>query len=159
MAHRVSWFIRYGKIPAKMLVLHSCDRRLCVNPDHLFLGNDTENMRDRTAKGRGAKGEDYPQSKLTEKDVIEIRRVYQDGLGRRLAKKYSVAPCTILKIINGESWRHVLASPPSPAPVESKPCECENEADLSDRPGAYIAGCPNHDPAADTAKPSPETKP
>jgi hypothetical protein len=66
-----------------------------------------------------------------------------------------VCACCLDKInsYNRRLEQTALASPPSPAPVESKPCECENEADLSDRPGAYIAGCPNHDPAAQGGKP------
>lgn len=52
-AHRVSWFLMYGEIPDGMLVLHHCDNRGCVNPDHLFLGTNQDNIDDRERKGRG----------------------------------------------------------------------------------------------------------
>jgi len=56
-AHRVSWLLNRGEVPDGMCVLHRCDNRQCVNPSHLFLGTNTDNMRDRDLKGRQARGD------------------------------------------------------------------------------------------------------
>lgn len=56
LAHRVAWALYRGPIPDGICVLHRCDVRLCVNPDHLFLGSVPDNQRDMARKGRGTKG-------------------------------------------------------------------------------------------------------
>ena len=66
-AHRVSWMIHNGKINNGKFVLHKCDVKRCVNPDHLFLGSQSDNVKDRDKKGRGAdfKGIKNPAAKIT----------------------------------------------------------------------------------------------
>ena len=56
MAHRISWRLHHGDIPPRILVLHKCDNRICVNPDHLFLGNHRDNRQDCEQKGRALVG-------------------------------------------------------------------------------------------------------
>jgi hypothetical protein len=72
LAHRVAWELYCGSIPEGMCVLHNCDNQLCVNPNHLFLGTQLDNIRDRNNKGRTA-------HRLTEEQVLEIRTLYSGG--------------------------------------------------------------------------------
>ncbi len=112
-AHCVSYEIHNGPIPPGegtngICVCHACDNPLCVNPAHLYLDTNQGNVDDRNEKGRQARGEGLPQSKLTEKQVAEIRRIYVKGSRihgqRALAKRYGVAQSQIGTIVNGTSW-------------------------------------------------------
>lgn len=109
-AHRVSWILFNGKIPQGLFVLHHCDNRSCVNPAHLFLGDQKTNMADMTKKGRRAhiapKGEQQGNSKLTEKDVILIRTRYARGnvSQRKIAREHGVSKSLIGYIVRGEIW-------------------------------------------------------
>lgn len=109
-AHRLAWVLFNGPIPNGMHVLHKCDVRCCVNPDHLFLGTHADNMRDMTQKGRGKlprlSGESNPLSKLTEKAVEAILDEYALGGTTQyaLAHKHNVAVMTINRVLNHKSW-------------------------------------------------------
>jgi len=110
-AHRASWIIHYGEIPEHdsyhgMCVCHTCDNKLCVNPAHLFLGTNEDNMKDKVKKGIQMRGSKVPQSKLSEEDVIEIREIKQSiGLSQQcLAKMFGVSNGTISMIINNKRW-------------------------------------------------------
>lgn len=114
-AHRVSWELHFGPIPAGMLVCHHCDNRICSRPDHLFLGTAKANSMDMSRKGRqifqrdpsrAARGS-KSRSRLTEEQVIEMRRRRKAGTGlRELAEAYKMAQSGISAICNGKNWRH-----------------------------------------------------
>lgn len=109
-AHRASWLMFRGPIPKGLHVLHRCDVRCCVNPAHLWLGDDADNAADRDAKGRhkALLGEEHGMHKLTVDDVIRIRT---SGLpARLLAKELGVCESNIYYIRAGKSWRHVCPS-------------------------------------------------
>jgi len=104
-AHRVSWKLANGSIPAGKFVCHHCDNRSCVNPSHLFLGTQADNMHDMIKKGRSTHGERHKGAKLTEQDVHEIRQMLSRGIPVSvIAKKYGVARSTISRISTGETW-------------------------------------------------------
>lgn len=103
-AHRVSYTFFKGDIPDGLCVLHVCDVRACVNPDHLFLGTLAENCYDRVSKGRTAKGSEQGSSKLHDKDIIEIRKLSKNLSHAKIAERYPVARQTISKILSGDLW-------------------------------------------------------
>lgn len=104
-AHRVAFSVFVGKIPAGRYVCHKCDNPLCCNPDHLFVGTPGDNMKDMANKDRHTFGERSARSKLTEKQVEEIRS--SGLLGRELAEQYGVAISTIYTVRRRETWKHV----------------------------------------------------
>ena len=120
LAHRVAYTLSNGPIPRGLLVLHRCDNRQCIHPDHLFLGTFQDNSNDMYAKGRGLKGvkvspehirrgEQCRQAVLTVEDVIAIRQRYatEQITQAALAAEYGVRREAIGKIIRRERWRHI----------------------------------------------------
>lgn len=117
-AHRLSWELHNGPIPDGLWVLHHCDNPPCVNPAHLFIGNQGDNMRDMFSKGRSwvqrtperaAKGERNGACKLTEEQVREVLRVRANGPINMAAhaRRLGVTPRVVKLILTGEAWRHV----------------------------------------------------
>lgn len=114
-AHRLIWEWYYGKIIKPMQVLHKCDNRKCVNPNHLFLGTQQDNIQDMINKNRqkcfdyDQRGENHSHNKLTNVDIINIRKQYKNGniTQRELAKKYNVGQSQINRIINKKNWGHI----------------------------------------------------
>jgi hypothetical protein len=101
-AHRIAWILFKGNIPKGMCVLHKCDIRNCVNPEHLFIGTNEDNVKDKTKKRRHVHGEKVFGAKLREKQVLDIRT---SSLPRqKLAGKYNVHRGTIDSIKTGRSW-------------------------------------------------------
>lgn len=107
-AHRISYQLAYGAIPNNKLVLHKCDNKICVNPDHLYAGTSADNARDRIERHRlnPLRGEQAPWSKLTAAQVQSIRAEYKprEVSTYRLAAKYGVSPSAISAIVRGERW-------------------------------------------------------
>lgn len=100
-AHRIAWLLYRGDIPNGLHVLHRCDRPLCVNPEHLFLGTHQDNMDDMIAKGRNC-------TKLTAEKVIAIRQRYDAGeRPKDLAVEYGVTPTLIAYVGKRKNWRHI----------------------------------------------------
>lgn len=108
LAHRVSYRAFKGRIPDGLKVLHTCDNRRCVNPDHLFLGTTKDNAHDARAKGRHAHGERSVRAKLTEEQVREILRLYKtENTAKELAERFGVTDSTIQHIYYGTRWAHM----------------------------------------------------
>lgn len=105
LAHRASWFVYKGSIPDGLLVLHKCDVPACVNPDHLFLGTQRNNLDDMTEKGRRTVGERVGREVLTEDIVREIRQSSARGID--LAARYGVSGSLISQVKNRRLWAHV----------------------------------------------------
>ncbi len=109
--HRILFFIYNNYLDTELLICHTCDNKKCCNPDHLFIGTAKDNAQDCLNKGRwnDNKGSNHGNSKLTEKQVLEIK--YQLKLGllnqRQLAEIYSVHNTIISKIKNGKLWSHI----------------------------------------------------
>lgn len=111
-AHRFSWELHNGPIPDGLCVLHNCpggDNPRCVRPSHLLLGTHAENMADRNSKSRQARGEAFPQHKLTSAAVCRIRARHARGEAtqKELATKHGVSPSVVSRIVRGKKWRHV----------------------------------------------------
>lgn len=108
IAHRVAYEIAHGCLPSGMHVLHRCDNPSCVRPDHLWAGTHTDNMHDMFSKGRRrpARGERNGNSRLTMREVNEIRDAYVPKVVtcKILARRYGVTPPTIHRIICGRTW-------------------------------------------------------
>lgn len=136
-SHRLAWVLANGKVPDGLCVCHKCDVRACCNPSHMFLGSQLDNVVDRERKGRGAsrnvlsdagkrnfslngpqgvckhdwmrpRGDRVHTSKLSERDVIAIRKHRDEGESLRfISNAYGVSMSSVSRIALRQSWRHV----------------------------------------------------
>ena len=98
-AHRAVFFIEGSDIPSGMCVCHKCDNRKCVNPDHLYIGTNDDNINDRIKRGNHG-------VKLTREDIPEIRKLIAcETPTAEIAEQFKVSPTTVLDIKNGRAWR------------------------------------------------------
>ena len=108
MAHRIAYYLAHGLDPGDLLVRHDCDNKPCVNPAHLQLGTQADNMRDARVRGRSARGERSGNSKLRAADVLDLRVKYQKGVSQpQLAAEYGVTQPNVSYIINRVTWAHL----------------------------------------------------
>lgn len=126
LSHRIAYYLHYKKDPDKFLVCHSCDNSLCCNPNHLWLGDDNDNMQDMIKKGRDSKacgdkngsrtcperrpkGSRIGVSKLKEEQVFEIHRLYSSGKYSHsdIGAVFNVSASNVGLIINKKRWRHI----------------------------------------------------
>lgn len=132
-AHRLAWELLRGPIPKGLFVCHDCpggDNPRCVNPAHMFLGTQLDNIRDMMRKGRHGsqvdperyraarmkcgshlphyRGEECAYAKVTEAQVVEIRYLYAAGgiTHRQLAKRFGLGKTTVGHILHGRKWAH-----------------------------------------------------
>jgi len=124
-AHKFSYSYFYGDVPAGMAVCHKCDNKQCVNPNHLFLGTQNDNMQDMKMKGRSAKGnkssthlhpeivkrgEAHSEAKTNNAQVLEIRRLFDAGIIRNyceLARKFNMSETNARSIVKRHTWKHI----------------------------------------------------
>lgn len=104
-AHRLSYEMAHGPVPEGLDVLHRCDTRSCVNPDHLFAGTHAQNMEDMRKKGRVAHGEGHVRARLTADQVMQIR--CSTRTSRDLAREFGVNQSTISQAKARRSWQRV----------------------------------------------------
>lgn len=118
LAHRVSWQLHFGAIPEGLCVLHHCDNRLCVRPDHLFLGTVADNnqdMREKDRQARGVKhgsathpecvpkGDRHYRTRLSDTQVKQVRELYATGTRQcDIARRFGVSSQLISDVVLGK---------------------------------------------------------
>jgi hypothetical protein len=110
----MSWMLSRGPVPHGLFVLHRCDVKKCVNPEHLFLGTQKDNMDDCAAKGRRKwlRGADIGMSKLSSEDVALMRKLRSEGkLQKDLAQMFHISPKQVSVIVRGIQWAHIPMTP------------------------------------------------
>ena len=108
LTHRLSYTFGVGEIPDGLMVLHKCDNRRCINPQHLYVGTHSKNMQD-MARSNVLKGERNPKAILTEGDVVTIKSLIQSKLitYAKIADNFGVSRQAIKDIASGRTWAWV----------------------------------------------------
>jgi hypothetical protein len=106
-AHRISYEIHVGPIPAGLIIRHRCDNPPCVNPAHLEVGTRQDNVHDRDSRGRhwALSGEEHNMARLTWADVDEIRSLAARGESKTgLARRFGISRTHVYRIVLNKSW-------------------------------------------------------
>lgn len=129
-ATRVMVFLTAGPFPKSLLVRHTCDNPVCVNPDHLELGTHLDNARDMTDRQRQCRGEVHPKTTIAEHVVKDIRRRAIAGEPySRIARDTGLHLNTVLGIAKGRTWKHV----PGPLVTETRRLDPDKVAEARRR--------------------------
>ena len=112
-ATHLSWELYNGNpVPVGKFMCHSCDTRSCVNPRHLFPGDQKQNIVDAVSKGRMSHGQAHPKAKLSEQQVMDIKdrlaNNYYYGISKDLASEYGISVEAIRDIKSGKNWSYIL---------------------------------------------------
>ena len=108
LGHRYVFELVHGEIPKGMCICHKCDNPACVNINHLWIGTQADNIRDKVRKGNQTKGSMVNTAKLNEKQVAVIKYNLSHGEScTYLANKYGVKPVTISQIKTNRNWKHI----------------------------------------------------
>jgi len=124
MTHRLSYAVEHGITPEDSVIMHKCDNILCVNPEHLELGDARKNVDDRDRKGRKAtgdrsgsrtkpeslkRGEAHGMSKFTDAEVLEIRRRFdaKEVRVKDLVRETGVDRTALSRIVHRHAWKHL----------------------------------------------------
>lgn len=109
LAHRAAWEMVNGPIPVGHVIRHTCDNKICCNPDHLLPGTHADNVADMCSRGRNAMGEKNGRRKLSEEDVRKIRDMYIPRVvtRKKLSGLFGITESMIEKIVRRVYWKHL----------------------------------------------------
>lgn len=105
LGHRYVYELTHGSIPDGMVVRHKCDNKCCINPEHLELGTNADNMRDKAERGRATRGETHHKAKLSEVEVVSILTSGYSNVEE--AQRHGVSEAVISNIRRRRIWKHV----------------------------------------------------
>lgn len=116
LVHRLSYTEYVGQIPEGMFVCHKCDNPRCIKPDHLFIGTNLDNTRDRESKKRR-----HGKAKVTMEQVILARKLRKEGREYvEIAKIIGIKPSGVRSVVQGINWKHIEENPS--LSLDEKPC-------------------------------------